>query len=126
MNQEIIYAYTRQDAFKDGALVDLNQWISIEESPFRYPVACTSTVFKIIEKAVNNKKYLNDYEGVIWDIMYMATVPSARKKALGESGWIYNVIITGTGRKKYHDLKILCHPGDNMEPVLTIMLPTED
>jgi hypothetical protein len=39
---------------------------------------------------------------------------------------MFNVIITGTGRKKVHTLKATCHPGDNMEPVITIMLPHED
>ncbi len=33
--------YTRADALEDGFLVDLNQWIPVHESGYKYPVACT-------------------------------------------------------------------------------------
>ena len=121
---DTVYSYSRQDALNDGVLVNLNQFIPIKESPFKYPVACTNTVFNIIEQAVNNKKYCNDFKGVVWDIMYMASHGHMRK--LNESTVLFKVIITGTGKKKYHEFKCLCHPGDQGEPVLTIMLPEED
>ncbi|GAG58437.1 unnamed protein product, partial [marine sediment metagenome] len=43
-----------------------------------------------------------------------------------ETGCMFKVVITGTGKKKIHTFKIECSGGDNGEPVLTIMLPDED
>ena len=39
------------------------------------------------------------------------------------SGGLIEVIITGTGRKRTHTLKLTAGPGDDMEPVITITLP---
>ena len=54
---EVISCYGRMQALEDGVLVDLNQLIPIPESGYKYPVACTIAVWKIIESAVNNPKY---------------------------------------------------------------------
>mgnify|MGYP000574742923 CR=1 FL=1 len=69
--ESIISRYTREQALEDGVLVDLNQYIPVHESGFKFPLACTSSVYGIIEKAVNNEKYCNDYKGVVWDIFWM-------------------------------------------------------
>lgn len=120
---EVIYSYTRKQALEDGVLVDLNQFIPIHESGYKYPIACTETVWNIINAAVKNKKYCNDYEGVIWDIIYMSRFKS---QAISASTHLYKVIITGVSRQRTFTFKIMVHPGDNMEPVITIMLPEED
>ena len=39
---------------------------------------------------------------------------------------LLEVIITGTGRKRTHSLKLAIGSGDDMEPVITIALPEED
>lgn len=109
--------YTRADALEDGFLVDLNQWIPICESGYKYPVACTRAVWAIIEKAVRNKKHCNDYKGVIWDILWMSR---ARSRRSGERAVVFQVIINGAGLRKIYTFKIECGPGDNHEPVLTI------
>ena len=40
---EMIYSYTRRQAIEDGVLIDLTQWA--KETGFKYPVACTATVW---------------------------------------------------------------------------------
>ena len=59
-----------------------------------------------------------------------ATPTAAKFKGIcrrfDETTHLFKVIITGTGRKKIHTLKVVCGPGDDAEPVLTIMLPEED
>ena len=125
---EIIYSYTRNQALADGVLIDLNQVIPIHESGFKYPIACTSTVWAIISEAVNNKKYFNDIKGVVWDIMWMLKCQILKGNSTNEV--CFQVIITGTEEKKDADnlytFKSLCHPGDAGEPVITVMLPDED
>jgi len=120
---DVIHSYTRSQALEDGVLVDLNQFIPVNESGYKYPIACTSAVYSIIEKAVNNKNHCNDFKGVVWDLLHMSRFNPVRKY---ETGCIFRVIIKGAGRKSLYDFKIECHGGDNAEPVLTIMLPEED
>ena len=122
-NDNIIIAYTRAQALSDGVLVDLNQYIPIAESGYKYPVACTETVFNLITKAVNNPNWGNDYEGIVYDILNMSRLGVVRR---WETGQEFRVMITGAGSKRWYNLKIECHPGDNAEPVLTIMFPEED
>ena len=120
---DIISQYTRAQALEDGELVDLNQWIPVQESGYKFPTACTRAVFSIIERAVENKRYGNDYKGVIWDIFWMSRNGIAKRWETGAEFW---VMITGTGTQSSYRFKIECGPGDNGEPVMTIMLPDED
>jgi hypothetical protein len=119
----VIFTYSRAEALQEGVLVDLNQWVSVNESGYKCPAACTAAVFAIIERAVNNKRYLNDYKGVIADILWMSIV---MPEAKWETGRLFKVIITGAGPKAIYTLKVECGPGDEGEPVVTIMLPEED
>jgi len=122
---EIISKYTRADAIQDGTLIDLSANFSeISSQLYKFPVACTSAVWAIVEAAVANKKHCNDFAGVVWDVLWMSQKGIVRR--IDESQYIFRVIITGTGRQKHHDLKIVCHGGDAAEPVLTILLPEED
>jgi len=122
-DKNIIYRYTRLQALQDGVLIDLNQYIAQKDSGYRYPVACTSAVFEIIDRAVKNKKYHNDYSGVVWDIFWMSRIAPLKK---WESGRLFQVIINGAGKRTIYNFKIEVSGGDDGEPVLTIMLPDED
>lgn len=122
---EVINSYTRKEAIEDGTLVDLTTtYPDLCRQLFKFPVAVTGAVWTLIENAVCNERHCNDIEGVIWDILWMSQ--HSIIKRVDETQHLFQVIITGTGREKYHILKIICHPGDNAEPVLTIMLPDED
>ncbi len=120
---EVICSYTRKQALEDGVLFDLNQFIPIIESGYKYPVACTVAVWGIIETAVKNPKYGNDYQGIVWDILQMSRNCPTKK---WPTGCLFQVIIIGAGPKRIYTFKIECGPGDQGEPVLTIMLPEED
>lgn len=122
---EVISSYTRANAIEDGTLVDLSvNFPDISGQLYKYPVACTAAVWSIIEAAVTNKEHCNDFAGVVWDVLWMSQKGIVRK--LDDSSQVFRVIITEANQQKYHDLKIVCHGGDEAEPVLTIMLPGED
>ena len=128
--------FGREQALEDGVLVDANigDLAEVTREHYKYPVAMTIAVFELIEKAVNHPRWLNDYQGVWHDILHMSKVAIVRRiDARGDidiecapTQHLFRVIITGTGRKRWHTLKIVCHPGDNAEPVLTVMMPNED
>lgn len=122
---EIISSYTRADAIEDGVLCLLSQdeWDEVCRQHYKYPIACTAAVFGLIEQAVNHPKWCNDFKGVIHDILWMSRKAVCRRT--DDTVW-FRVMITGTGRKQWHDLKMVCGPDDDGSPCLTIMLPNED
>ncbi len=120
-----IYTYTRAQAIEDGVLIsgmtgDLEE---VSRQHFKSPIAMTAAVFGIMERAVQNKRHCNDFKGVWHDILWMS---KACGRVVDESTRIFPVTITGAGRKRLYHFKIVCGPGDNGEPVMTIMLPEED
>ena len=123
---DVLYIYTRAQAIEDGTLVDgtVGDLAEVTRQHYKWPVAMTASVFALMEQAVNNKKHCNDFKGVWHDILFMSINHITRR--FDETSHLFKVIITGTGRKKIHTLKAVCGPGDDAEPVVTIMLPEED
>lgn len=124
---DVIYAYTRSQAIEDGVLIDL----SYEESDtaqvcrqhYKHPIACTAAVFEVMQKAVENRNYCNSYAGILHDMLFMSR---AAGRKLDESTVIFPVLIAGAGRRRNYEFKLNVGPGDRGEPVITIMLPSED
>lgn len=121
---DIISRYSREDALADGVLVDGQAGDFAEVSRQHFgdkPVAMTAAVFALIERAVKNQKWLNDYKGVWHDVLsMMAFYVRANVNARGNSV-VFKVIITGTGRTRNHWLKATVD-GEG----LLISLPNED
>ncbi len=107
----------------DGALNMVRIWRS---SPphYKYPVAMTAEVFALIDKPVKHPQHCNDYEGLWHDVLWMSRMNIIRR--IDATQHLFKVTITGTGRKRLHTLKIVCGPGDDAEPVLTVMMPDQD
>jgi hypothetical protein len=120
----VIYVYTRAQAIEDGQLIDLSVLApDVCCQHFKYPVACTAAVWRIIERAIENPRWCSDINGVVHDILWMSR---CHARAVDESTRLFQVIIKGAGRKSLFTLKLVCGPGDGAEPVLTLMLPEED
>jgi pterin-4a-carbinolamine dehydratase len=123
----LVYSYTRAQAIDDGVLYDLTKIApEVCHEHYKTHVACTADVMSLIRRAVEHPDWCNDYNGVIHDILWMSRCPAARVLTLSESSHVFRVIITGTGRRTNHDLKIVCSAGDAGEPVITIMKRNED
>lgn len=121
---EVISSYSHAQAVEDGILINLSALApDVCAQHFKYPVSCTAAVWAIIDKAVEHPKWHNDLNGVIHDMLGMSKVFCRR---VDDTTRIFRVKITGAGRKSLFDFKIVCGPGDDAEPVMTIMLPEED
>ena len=123
---DVIYSYTRAQAVEDGVLVDATtgNLAEVTRQHYRHPVAMTASVFDLMTRAVEHPKHCNDYRGVWHDILWMSRQNITRR--IDATCHLFKVYITGIGRQRWHELKIQCHPGDQGEPVLTIMFPEED
>ena len=124
---EPIHTYSRAQAIEDGALVDFSDPESdtggVCRQHYKFPISATAAVFEIMKKAVDNRRFCNDYAGILHDMLSMSKILGRK---LDASTVIFRCIIQGAGRSKYYDFKLQVHPGDHGEPVITIMLPDED
>ncbi|MBE7438159.1 MAG: hypothetical protein HS115_06845 [Spirochaetales bacterium] len=120
--EDLIHMYTRQQAIDDGVLIDLTG-TEIAKQHFKYPVALTQAVWGLLEDAVESQERTSSVFGILHDIFYMSKV---RFEELDETTRIFQVIIAGSHGRKKHTLKAVCGPGDEAEPVITIMLADED
>lgn len=120
----IIHSYTRQEAIEDGFLVDVSTAAS--EAGFKYPVALTRTVFEDCV-AVPAETSGQDETGRLWDILVMLrwNIQAAPERNLTDLGFTLQVV-GPLGRRMTVRLKAVCGPGDDAEPVITIMFPHED
>jgi hypothetical protein len=120
----VIFRYTRAQAIEDGVLVDLSEWA--KELQFTIPIACTAAVWGQYVTPPDGTRELGQSErGRAHDILWMLCC--AIRKQSGRSHGdqlLFNVIFLQSPRKHQTvQLKAICGPGDNGEPVLTITIP---
>lgn len=123
---DVIHKYTRKQALEDGFQVDANigDLAEVTKQHYTWPVYMTREVFGLMEKAVKDPKWGNDFKGVWHDILTM----SKHGKMLGKGTSQFLVIITGTGSKNYHLMVAEVVPTDidDARPAIAIRLADED
>ena len=124
----VISVYTRAQALADGVLVDVTN--TAREAGFVFPVALTHAVWEDCvswsAEDTERKGVPQDEMGRLWDVLWMARL-AARKGGERILFQLYRVPREGRGvRSRLVTLSAHCGPGDDIEPVITIMEPTED
>ena len=127
---EVIYVYTRAQALADGALIDAGSMAS--EAGFRWPVAVTAAVWEDCvawSESDSDRQIYQDQSGRLWDVLFMAAY-AARAQANAASQLRFELVrVPRDGRSTQAEpttLKLVVGPGDDAEPVMTILLPQED
>lgn len=124
---EVIYAYTRKQAIEDGVLVDVSE--TAKEAGFKFPVALTRAAYEDCvawDEADSKRQTHQDVAGRLWDVLWMASL-AAKRGGQEIRFQLYRVPRGGRGHMaRLVTLKAHCGPGDNAEPVITIMQPDED
>jgi hypothetical protein len=119
----VIHSYTRKQAIEDGVLVDVSE--TAREAGINFPVAVTSAVWGLyVVPSEKLESWGQSVSGRLWDLLWMF-----RMKALKtNSSLLYYICLFQNENQKIDEVKFkaLCGPGDNHEPVITIMLPDED
>lgn len=116
---DVIYRYTRAQAVADGVLVDLSKWA--REVGFRYPVACTTAVWADINAIPTSREGCEDVRGRAHDVLTMAALAARR----GGTQTLFKVRLN-VGRQRMMEYRLACGPGDDAEPVITLLKPDED
>jgi len=104
---EYIHSYSRAQAIEDGFLIDASELAT--ELGIKYSLALTRELYEA----------LTGDNGKIWDLLNVFRMTA--RKARGDTMIGYVI----EDKKKIY-FKAIVHAGDDMKPVITIMLPDED
>lgn len=119
---ELIHSYTRREALDDGVLVDVSE--SAQEIGIRYPVALTRGVYESYVVVPPNVRG-QDLTGRLHDILWMLACATRSQRDAREIR--YELFVRNDNRSARRvELKAVCGPGDDLEPVITVMHPWED
>ena len=120
---DVVYAYTRAQAFADGVLIDVTK--TARKAGIRFPVAVTANVWHgYIVPRESSGLSCQSIEGRLWDTLFLFAL-AAREQEGDTLYYDVSYAMKGRGQKEVK-LKAVCGPGDTPEPVITIMLPNED
>jgi hypothetical protein len=120
---DVIFKYTRQQAIEDGVLIDLSELA--REAGFKFPLAITAGVMSVLN---NLEVPGQDFEGRAWDMLTILKLEIRR--AEGDTVYFAPLFASkaGNGRIVTRPVKMYakCGPGDDLSPVITVMLEGED
>jgi len=126
----LLYSYTRRQAIEDGVLVDLMQPEFIDlvrDAGFKFPVAMTAEAFAdYVELSPQAIKAGNNLKGRLWDVFWMLRAAIQQHRGDPREIIYQFYCITDRIKPRLCTLKAVCGPGDQREPVLTIMHPWQD
>jgi hypothetical protein len=123
-NADLIHRYTRAEAIRDGVLIDVSA--TAREAGFKFPVALTAAVWSKCV-AVPAGVLCQDEAGRLWDVLSMLRFAIRGSKDARELRFAVHVRNDNRDRTPpLVRLKALCGPGDQGEPVVTVMMPEED
>ena len=127
---EVISTYTRTQAIEDGVLIDTGSMA--QEAGFKWPVAVTSAAWADCiawTEDDNRQQVYQDESGRLWDVLFMASHAIRNGSGTGDRLLFKLYRVRRDGRSKeavLATLKLIVGPGDQGEPVITILLPHED
>lgn len=127
---DVIYRYTREQAIADGVLIDVS--VTAREAGFILPVAMTAAAWSDAvawEDADNERQSYQDESGRLWDVLFMAAwAVRSQQRAIQQLSFRLKRI-PRDGRSttsRQLTLKLIFGPGNDGEPVMTILMPNED
>lgn len=127
----VIHTYTRAEALADGVLVDVTP--TAREAGFKVPTAVTASVFnECIEWTEEDARQCRTYQdqaGRLWDVLFLAAAKARSLRGRRQNQLLYEIHVVprpGHDHPRLRTLKLVIGPGDDAEPVATIMLPNED
>ncbi len=133
---DVISRYTRADALRDGVLIEVPFNLSIEAG-IKIPVALTSEAGYYVDPGNLDELTGQSVTGRLWDLLQVFRIMAGQARHTDRV--LFNVaflmpssngregVIQGPGEhEEVVSFKAICGPGDDMKPVVTIMLPWED
>ena len=130
-NVAVISTYSQAQAIEDGVLVRVPDELR-QEAGFKAPVLVAERAYQDCVALPEGYEGAQDWTGRMWDVLWMAAfragLPNHRdKNMVSFSVMVRAVHDDGTEDKlmQEHSLWLHIGPGDNGEPVFTIMKPED-
>ena len=127
-----IDTYSRARAIADGLLVQVAERLA-REAVFTVPVAVSAAAWAdcVAWSDADNRRTgaCQDEQGRLWDVLWMTRCAIRRAPRRTERVPVQLYRVPRDGREvcpQPASLEAGCGPGDNAEPVITIMQPGED
>lgn len=126
----IVHSYTRAQAIADGVLIDVTA--TAQEAGFKVPVALTSAVWAdCVEWSDADTKETGvsqDETGRLWDVVWMAGYAARQKRNSNSRRVDFELRRVERGHRRPTRVRLwmAIGPGDEDEPVITIMQVGED
>ncbi|MEA4887791.1 MAG: DUF6573 family protein [Bacteroides graminisolvens] len=120
----LIFSYTRKMAIEDGVLIDVTD--EAKAHGFKVPVAITDHLFhRYVEVPAGLDAEGQSVTGRLHDLLTLAMIAARTSKG---SDRAYFKVAFLMAPSRTETVQVIAHigPGDNGEPVLTIMLPEDD
>lgn len=124
-NENQVFSYSREDALKDGVLIDTTSLS--KEAGIKFPTAVT---VKLWNEYINPSQEMieqgQSIDGRLWDLLMIFHLEATRSESVDLL--FFEVLFQMKVGKEPELIKIKaqCHPGDHCEPVITFLLPGED
>jgi hypothetical protein len=123
---DLIHSYSRAQAITDGVLIDVTA--TAKEAGIRCPVALTAAAWERCV-AVPPGVACQDEAGRLWDVLWLLRCAIAIGRCGGGSEVRFGAHVRNDNREGTPPLvrlRAVFGPGDQGEPVVTVMLPGED
>lgn len=123
-NHKIIHTYTRKQAFKDGVLVDVTE--QAKENGFKLPVAVSCNLYH--GYVVPNDSVDGEGQSVEDRLHDLFMITKAAAASRWKDNRVSYDVLFKTGPKTLEMVRCLAivGPGDDGEPVMTLMLPGDE
>ncbi|MET9499554.1 DUF6573 family protein [Streptomyces sp. NPDC006552] len=125
----VAHPLTRAQAITHGLFVEVPRTLS-HEAGFRVPVALTKAAWEDCvawtDTDDHKQNTVQDETGRLWDVLIMSRLAIARAKGIQAHVTLHRIKRDGRSRiPQLARLVVEIGPGDQREPVITIMLPEE-
>jgi hypothetical protein len=122
-NADLIHGYSRADAIRDGVLIDVSA--AAREAGFQFPVALTAAAWARCVTVPPGVE-CQDEAGRLWDVLWLLHCAVCGSDGAEVRFAVHVRDDNREGPPPLVRLKALCGPGDQGEPVITVMTPDED
>ena len=121
----VIFSYTRMQAIEDGVLIDVTE--QANQLGFKVNTVVTATLFHgYVEPPTGLTGEGQSTAGRLHDLLFLVLCAARKNHAGADRAAVRVSFLMAPG--KTETVEVIAHigPGDQGEPVLTLMLPEDD
>jgi len=126
---DLISSYSRADALRDGVLIEGDSQLC-REAGIRFPVAISDHLWGYVEPDNLADIPGQSVNGRLWDLLWLFSQAARNLRRPSDRISYRCIFLMKTGKTRSRKVTVtvvaVCGPGDDGEPVITLMLPEDD